>query len=99
VNLFRRIAHAAHVLFGHRSYDAASGGNRWPQWASMWAKATGQINEGAIVWWDATTGHNVVNAGAIGLFPIGVAVRAAGSSDTTARVRLSGFLRRRWPDG
>jgi hypothetical protein len=49
VNLFRRIAHAAHVLFGHRSYDAASGGNRWPQWASMWAKATGQINEGAIV--------------------------------------------------
>jgi class 3 adenylate cyclase len=53
----------------------------------------------AIVWWDATTGHNVVNASAIGLFPVGVAVRAAGSSDTTGRVRLSGFLRRRWPDG
>jgi hypothetical protein len=51
VNLFRRIAHAANVLFGHRSYDAASGGNRWPQWTSMWAKATWQINEGAIVWW------------------------------------------------
>jgi hypothetical protein len=33
--------------------------------------------------------HNVANAGE--LFPIGVAVRAAGSRDRTCRVRLSGI--------
>jgi predicted RecA/RadA family phage recombinase len=53
-------------------------------------KASGQINEGAAVWWD-TDDSNVVNASGAGLYPIGVAVAAAGSSDTTARVRLSGI--------
>ena len=54
-------------------------------------KASGQILEGAAVWWDNTTGHKVVNASAGGLFPIGVAVREAGTNDTTVRVRLSGI--------
>jgi predicted RecA/RadA family phage recombinase len=54
------------------------------------AKATGAaINAGASVWW-STTDKNVKNASASGLFPIGVAVRAAGTSDTTCRVRLNG---------
>ena len=30
-------------LFGLRSFDAASGGARWPQWASMWAPARQQL--------------------------------------------------------
>ena len=50
-----------------------------------------QILEGAAVWWDNATGHNVVNASGGGLFPIGVAVREAGTNDTTVRVRLSGI--------
>jgi predicted RecA/RadA family phage recombinase len=52
-------------------------------------KASGQSNEGAAVWWDTSPGE-VVNATAAGAFPIGVAVAAAGSSDTTVRVRLNG---------
>ena len=52
-------------------------------------KASGQINEGAQVWWDSTPG-NVVNATQAGAFPIGVAVKAAGTNDATVRVRLSG---------
>ena len=52
-------------------------------------KATGQINEEAPVWW-STTDPNVKNATGARLYPIGVAVRGAGSSDTTGRVRPSG---------
>jgi Uncharacterized conserved protein (DUF2190) len=52
-------------------------------------QTTGQINEGAAVW-SSTTDPNVKNPTGAGLYPIGVAVRGAGSSDTTGRVRLSG---------
>jgi predicted RecA/RadA family phage recombinase len=52
-------------------------------------KASGQINEGAAVWWNATNGE-VSNVTGSGFYPIGVAVRAAGSSAATVRVRLSG---------
>lgn len=54
-------------------------------------KASGQINAGALVWWDNVTGHNVVNASSAGLFPIGVAVVEAGTGEATVRVRLSGI--------
>jgi predicted RecA/RadA family phage recombinase len=53
------------------------------------SKASGQINAGAAVWWDTSPG-NVVNATQAGAFPIGVAVKAAGTNDATCRVRLSG---------
>jgi predicted RecA/RadA family phage recombinase len=51
-------------------------------------KATGALNLGAAVSWD-NVAHNVVSP-ASGKFPLGVAVKAAGSSDTTVRVRLNG---------
>jgi predicted RecA/RadA family phage recombinase len=41
-------------------------------------KATGALNEGAAVSWD-NSAHNICAPGS-GKFPIGVAVRAAGSS-------------------
>ena len=50
----------------------------------------GQINAGAAVFFDNVTGHNVVNASGAGLFPLGVAVKAAGTNDATVRVRLNG---------
>jgi hypothetical protein len=40
---------------------------------------------------DHTTGHNILNASAAGMFPIGVAMQAAGTNDTTCRVRVSGI--------
>ena len=52
-------------------------------------KASGQINEGAKVWWKAADG-NVVNATGAGYWPIGVAAKAAGTSEATVRVRLDG---------
>jgi predicted RecA/RadA family phage recombinase len=52
-------------------------------------KASGQITEGQIVWWDTSPG-NVANVTGSGFYPIGVAVRAAGTNDATVRVRLSG---------
>ena len=54
-------------------------------------KATGAaINAGQSVWWSATD-KNIKAASASGLFPIGVAVRAAGTTDTSVRVRLNGI--------
>ena len=52
-------------------------------------KASGQINKGTTVWW-STTDRNMKNVTCADLYPIGVAVRGAGGSDTTVRVRLSG---------
>lgn len=52
-------------------------------------KASGQILEGGRVWFNATSGE-IENASGAGLFPVGVAVRLAGSSDATARIRLDG---------
>lgn len=81
------------ALAGVCSYDAGSGKPVEVTVDGVWTlpKATGAINEGAIVWFDNVTNHNVANASATGLFPIGVAVAAAGSSDATCRVRLSGI--------
>jgi len=72
-------------------HDAAAGEEAEVTLTGAWElpKASGQINEGAAVGW-STTDHNVKNATGAGLYPIGVAVRGAGSSDTTVRVRLSG---------
>jgi predicted RecA/RadA family phage recombinase len=72
--------------------DAAAGDPVEVTLSGVWElpKASGQINEGAAVWFDNTTGHAIVNATA-GVFPIGVAVQAAGTNDATCRVRLSGI--------
>ncbi len=51
-------------------------------------KASGQLNEGAAVAWD-NSAHNVCAPGS-GKFPIGTAVKAAGTSDATCVVRLDG---------
>lgn len=53
-------------------------------------KAAGVVNQGARVWWDDTA-KVVKNATGAGLFPIGVAVKDAGDTDTTCRVRLDGI--------
>jgi hypothetical protein len=51
-------------------------------------KVSGQINQGADVWWNASN-QSVANATGAGFFAIGFAVRAAGSDDATCRVRPS----------
>ena len=78
-------------LFGIAAYDAGSGEEVEVSLVGVFElkKASGQINEGAAVWWNATNGE-VSNVTGGGFYPIGVAVKAAGSSDTTCRVRLSG---------
>jgi predicted RecA/RadA family phage recombinase len=54
-------------------------------------KATGTaINLGAQVWW-STGSARVEASSAAGRWPIGAATKAAGSSDTTVRVRLPGI--------
>ncbi len=78
-------------LFGICAYHAAAGEpvEITVEGVFELPKASGQINEGARVWW-STTDSNVKNATGTGLFPIGCAVRAAGTNDTTVRVRLDG---------
>jgi predicted RecA/RadA family phage recombinase len=73
--------------------DAAAGDPVEVTVSGVWElpKASGQILERAAVWWDNATGHNVVNASGGGLFPIGVAVREAGTNDTTVHLRQSGI--------
>ena len=80
------------ALAGVAAYDAAAGDPVELTTEGVWElpKAAGQILEGARVWWSTTTG-NVANATGAGLYAIGVAVRAAGSSDATVRVRLDGI--------
>lgn len=51
------------------------------------AKATGAISVGALVYWDDTA--NVATTVATGNKLVGKAVRAAASADTTVRVKLS----------
>ena len=79
------------ALFGICAYDAAQTEEVEIAVVGVFElpKASGQINEGAQVWWETSPG-NVVNATQAGAFPIGVAVRAAGTNDATVRVRLSG---------
>ena len=80
------------AIAGVAAYDAAAGDEVEVTVTGVWAlpKASGQITEGQRVFWDNTTNHNVVNASGAGLFPIGVAVKEAGTNDTTCRVRLDG---------
>ena len=79
-------------LAGVCAYDAAQGAEVEVTVVGVFElpKATGAaINEGARVWW-STTDKNVKAASATGLWPIGTAVKAAGSADTSVRVRLNG---------
>jgi predicted RecA/RadA family phage recombinase len=64
------------------AYDAAGGGKVEVSVTGVWElpKASGQINQGAAVWWNKTN-HNVARATGSGLFPIGVAVQAAGGRE------------------
>ena len=75
------------AIAGVAAYDAAAGDPVEVTTEGVFElpKAAGEINEGALVFWDNTTNHNVVNASSAGLFPIGVAVAHAGSSDTAPR--------------
>jgi predicted RecA/RadA family phage recombinase len=80
-------------LAGVCAHDAAAGAEVEVTVSGVWElpKATGTaIFQGASVWW-STGDENVKAATATGLWPIGVAVRAAGSADTTVRVRLNGI--------
>jgi predicted RecA/RadA family phage recombinase len=79
-------------LIGICNIDAVEGAETELSLTGVWElpKATGQINAGAAVFFDNVTGHNVVNASGAGLFPLGVAVKAAGTNDATVRVRLNG---------
>jgi predicted RecA/RadA family phage recombinase len=78
-------------LAGVCAYDAAGGAEVELAVTGVFElpKAIGQINEAARVWWSTADG-NVKNATGTGLWPIGVAVKAASSTDTTVRVRLNG---------
>ena len=89
------------AIAGVAAFDAAAGDEVEVTVEGVWElpKASGQILEGARVWWDNVTGHNVVNALSAGLFPIGVAVKAAGTSDATVRVRLDGIATAAVPGG
>jgi predicted RecA/RadA family phage recombinase len=80
------------AIAGVAAYDAEAGAEVEVTLTGVWglAKSGGQIDEGAAVWWDTTT-SDVANASGAGLFPIGVAVKAAGTNDATVRVRLSGI--------
>jgi predicted RecA/RadA family phage recombinase len=78
-------------VFGIAAYDALESAGVEVQLVGVWTlpKAAGVINEGAGVWWDDSA-KAVKNASSAGLFPIGVAVAAAGDTDTTCTVRLNG---------
>ena len=79
-------------LIGVAQTDALEGATYALSLTGVWRlpKATGAIDVGAKVWWDATVGNNVVNASGAGYWPIGCAVAAAGANDTTCLVRLDG---------
>ncbi len=79
------------AIAGVAAYDAAAGAEVEVTVEGMFTlpKASGQITEGQKVFW-STTDSNVKNATGVGLSPIGVAVREAGTNDATCRVRLDG---------
>jgi predicted RecA/RadA family phage recombinase len=79
------------ALFAIATADADAGEEFEGALTGVWTlpKSTPlQINEGAAVAWD-NSAHDVV-APASGKYPIGVAVKAAGSSDAVCHVRLNG---------
>ena len=79
------------ALAGVAAYDAAAGEPVEVVTEGVFTlpKASGQILEGARVWFNATSGE-IENASGAGLYPVGVAVRLAGTNDASVRVRLDG---------
>lgn len=77
-------------LFGVAAYDAAAGEEVETSLVGVYAlpKATGALAEGAKVYWDSTA--KAVTGTASGNKLIGAVIRAAGSAETLARVRLDG---------
>lgn len=76
-------------LFGiaHETYTSGQVGVIWTEGVFDVAKTTGQAYAvGAAVWWDDTAGK--VTSGTGANLEVGVVTVAAGSSDTTARIRL-----------
>jgi predicted RecA/RadA family phage recombinase len=69
------------------TYTSGQEGVIWTEGVFDIAKTTGQAYAaGAAVWWNDTTGKLTSGTGAN--LEAGVVVSAAGSSDTTARIRL-----------
>ena len=77
-------------LFGVSAYDADAGEEMEVSLVGVYElpKAAGAIGEGAKVYWDGT--GKTVTTTATGNKLIGAAVRAAGSAEVSARVRLDG---------
>ena len=79
------------AVFGIAAADAAQGDEVEIVTTGVFelAKSSGVIAEGAIVWFD-TSGGTIENTTLGGLFPVGVAVKAALDADATVNVRLDG---------
>lgn len=77
-------------LFGVAAYDAAEGAEFESSLVGVYAlpKATGALAEGAKAYWDTTA--KAVTGTASGNKLIGAVIRAAGSAEAIARVRLDG---------
>lgn len=76
-------------IFGiaHETYSSGATGVIWTEGVFDVAKTTGQAYAaGAAVWWNDTTAKLTSGTGAN--LEAGVVVVAAGSSDTTARIKL-----------
>lgn len=79
------------AIFGVANGAAAAGADVVLSVAGVFElpKAAEVVAVGALVYWDDTA-KNVTGTFADGLVKIGVAVEAAGSGDTTLKVRLNG---------
>ncbi len=88
------------AIAGVAAYDAVAGDEVEVSVVGVFElpKASGQINEGATVFFNATSGE-IENASGAGLFAVGVAVKGAGTNDTTCRVRLNGVAVAAVPGG
>ena len=78
-------------IFGVASVDAAVGESFALGVSGVYDSAKGSgdvIAEGAQVWFD-NTAKTVENASATGLYPIGVAAKAAASGDATVQVLIN----------
>ncbi len=82
------------AIAGVAAYDAAAGAEVEVVTEGVFTlpKASGVINEGAAVWFNATSGE-IENASGAGLYPIGTCaqVGGAGTNDATVNVKLSGI--------
>ena len=79
------------AVFGIAAADAAQGDEVELVTTGVFelAKSAGAVGEGATVWFD-TSGATIENTTLGGLFPIGVATKAADSGDATCFIRLDG---------